>query len=49
MNSTGAQVIGQGNGMEFILACYAGGQVTAPTDGTVIGLNFYMNNSAQGV
>jgi len=38
-----------GPGMSFILACYNGGQLTAPNDNTVIGLNFYLNNTAQGV
>jgi len=49
MNSNGAYTLGAGNGMQFILACYKNGVLTAPADGTVIGLNFYMNNSAQGV
>jgi hypothetical protein len=49
MNSNGAIVTGAGNGMQLILACYADGVLTAPANNTVIGLNFYMNNSAQGV
>lgn len=49
MNSSGALVIGAGVGMSFNLACFSGGALTAPADGTVIGLAFYMNNSAQGV
>lgn len=49
MNSNGAQVLGAGNGMQIILACYKGNTLTKPANNTVIGLNFYMNNSAQGV
>lgn len=49
MNSTGANVQGKGVGMTLNLACYAAGVLTAPADGSVIGLNFYLNNSAQGV
>ncbi len=49
MNSIGAQVAGAGSGMQLISACYSAGTLTAPTDGTVIGMNFYMNDSAQGV
>lgn len=37
------------NGMQFILACMKGGVLTAPANGTVIGLTFGLNNSAQGV
>ena len=49
MNSNGAYTLGASNGMQFILACYKNGVLTAPAAGTVIGLNFYLNNSAQGV
>ena len=49
MNSNGAYVLGAGNGMQIILACTLNGVITAPADGTVLGLSFYMNNSAQGV
>jgi hypothetical protein len=49
MNSTSAQIAGSGKGMQLILACYSGGVLTAPTDNTVIGLTFHMNDSAQGV
>lgn len=54
MNSNGANVLGAGNGMELILGCYKDSAadnpvLAAPADGTVIGLLFYMNNSAQGV
>ena len=49
MNSNGANVLGAGNGMQFVLACFKNTVLTAPANGTVIGLNFYMNNSAQGV
>lgn len=49
MNSNGAYTLGAGNGMELILACYQNSVLTAPADGTFIGLDFYLNNSAQGV
>lgn len=50
MNNTAqGSVQGFGVGMQLILACYKNGVLTAPTDNTVIGLNFYLNNSAQGV
>lgn len=49
MNNSGATILPQGQGMTLILACYANGVLTAPTDGTVISLAFYMNDSAQGV
>lgn len=49
MNSNGAYTLGGSTGMQLILACYRNGTLTAPSSGTVIGLNFYMNNSAQGV
>lgn len=49
MNSNGAGVAGGGTGMQLLLACYSAGVLTAPAAGTVIGLNFYLNNSAQGV
>lgn len=58
MNSNGAFVAGpnpaisnngSANGMQFILACYKNGTLTAPTNNSVIGLTFGLNNSAQGV
>ena len=56
MNNAGAYQLGStpvqtppGEGMMFLLQCYKNGVPTSPADGTVIGLNFYMNNSAQGV
>lgn len=58
MNSNGTFVNGPNpaigangfaNGMGFILACYKNTALTAPTDGTVIGLTFGLNDSAQGV
>lgn len=49
MNSNGAYVLGASQGMQLILACYSAGTLTAPTNGTVIGLAFYMNDSVQGV
>lgn len=48
-NVLGATIVGGGIGMQLILACYKNTVLTAPAAGTVIGLNFYMNNSAQGV
>ena len=48
-NSLGATVLGQGLGMTIILACLKDTVLTAPAAGTVIGMNFYMNDSAQGV
>lgn len=48
-NSLGASVVGGSYGMEIIMGCYLDTTLTAPGNGTVIGLNFYMNNSAQGV
>lgn len=49
MNSTGATIIGTSPGMTLIQACYKNTALTAPADGTVIGMNFYLNDSAQGV
>lgn len=49
MNSNGAFVLGLGNGMQFVMACYKNGVLTAPANGTVIGLTFELNSSAQGV
>lgn len=48
-NSNGAYTLGKGNGMQIVLACYFEGVLTAPSPGTVIGLEFSLNNSAQGV
>jgi hypothetical protein len=48
-NTLGGTTLGQGLGMQFVLACYKNGTLTAPANGTVIGMNFYLNNSAQGV
>lgn len=48
-NSNGAYLLGGSSGMQIILACYRAGALTAPANGAVIGLNFYMNDSAQGV
>lgn len=48
-NTIQGSVQGFGVGTTFILACYKNGVLTAPTDNTVIGLTFEMNNSAQGV
>lgn len=49
MNSNGAYVLGASQGMQIILACYKNGVLTAPADGSVCGMAFYMNDSAQGV
>lgn len=50
MNNTQQGTIqGFGVGTQFILACYHNGTLTAPANGTVIGLTFAMNNSQQGV
>lgn len=54
MNSNGANIpyanaAVQPNGMQFVMACYKNTALTAPADGTVIGLTFGLNNSAQGV
>lgn len=49
MNSNGSNVQGAGIGMTLNLACYHGGALGAPASGAVIGLAFYLNNSAQGV
>lgn len=54
MNSNGAFVQAANsavpnNGMQFVLACYKANAKTAPANGTVIGLTFGLNNSAQGV
>ena len=37
---------GQGYGAQFILQCYSGGTKTAPADGSVICLEFYLSNSS---
>lgn len=49
MNSTGANVQGFGVGMTVLMACYKNTALTAPTAGSVIGLNFYLNDTNQGV
>lgn len=48
-NSNGAYVLGAGNGMQIIAACYTAGTLAAPTAQSVIALTFQLNNSAQGV
>lgn len=48
-NSNGAYALGGGEGMQIVMACYHNGALTAPADGAVIGLNFYLNDSNQGV
>lgn len=48
-NQNQGSVIGSGAGMILILACYKNGALTAPANGTVIGLTFDMNNTAEGV
>lgn len=49
MNSNGANIGGQGVGMSVNFLTFKGAALTAPTDGTIINLNFYMNDSAFGV
>jgi hypothetical protein len=49
MNSNGNFVASRANGMQIILLCFKNGVLTQPAQNTVIGLQFYMNNSAQGV
>lgn len=49
MNNNGASTLGAGVGMQIIMACYSSAALATPADGTVIGLTFNMNNSAQGV
>lgn len=49
MNANGQWSPGQGPGQQIILLCFKNGVLTAPNNNTVIGLNLYMNNSAQGV
>jgi hypothetical protein len=41
-NSTNPQTAGK----QIIMTCYSGGSVTAPTDGSVLGLTFYLNDSS---
>ena len=48
MNGNGNYSPGGQNGMQLILLCYKNGVLTAPANNTVIGLNIYLNNSAQG-
>lgn len=48
-NTLGATIVSGGIGMILQLACFKASALTAPAAGTVIGLNFYLNNSAQGV
>ena len=56
MNNSGSYQLGStivqaqpGEGMMLLLQCFKNGVPASPADGTVIGLNFYMNNTAQGV
>jgi hypothetical protein len=49
MNSNGAYTLGAGNGMQLIFACYSTNTITAPASGSKICMEFYLNNSAQGV
>lgn len=48
-NSNGGVVIGAGIGMQLILQCFASGTRTAPANNSVVGMNFYMNDSESGV
>lgn len=49
MNSVGPNITGKGVGMTINMACYHGGALGAPANGAVIGLAFYLNNTAFGV
>lgn len=48
-NTLGATIVGSGVGMQIIVGCYLNTTLTAPANGSVIGMSFYLNNSAQGV
>ena len=48
-NSSIQTTVNSGIGMQIILVCKAAGVTTAPADGTVIGLAFYMNNTNFGI
>jgi len=43
MNSNNPQA---GSGLTLMFACYKNGVLTAPANGTVIGMSFYMNDSS---
>lgn len=49
INSKAGIIAGQTSGSYLVLQCLLNGTLTAPTNGSVIGLSFYLNNSAQGV
>lgn len=54
MNSIGVNVLGAGQGMQIMFACYKDSAadapvIAAPTDGSYVNLGLYLNNSAQGV
>ncbi len=46
IQSKSATIAGQTNGSYLIFACYAGGVVTAPADGSVCHLQMYFNNGS---
>lgn len=50
INSNSATILGTGSGAYLILQCFFEGAITAPANGSVIGLSFVFNNtSIQGV
>ena len=44
--SSGPNILGGSSGAYMLLACFAGGVLTAPADGSVVGLSFYLSNSS---
>lgn len=44
--SSAANVVGVSSGSYMLLQCFSGGVKTAPADGSVIGLAFYLSNSS---
>lgn len=48
-NTVTGAVVGQAVGQTILLACYAGGVLTDPNPGSVISLQFFMNDSKSGV
>lgn len=49
INSAAPIILGQNSGSYIILQCMKNGVLSTPANGSVIGLSFYLNNSAQGV
>jgi len=44
--SSGPNILGGSSGAYILLACFAGGVLTQPADGSVVGLSFYLSNSS---